>query len=151
MKLDLVFRNTSKNTVLNRVFFERIIEKALSIAQISSPKIELSINIVGLKRITDLNKKHRGKNKPTDVLSFPVQKDLISTKPHPGGIMNLGDIFISYPFVVREVGTDNKKIKNQIILLTVHGLLHLLEYDHERSSKNEKQMFALQDKIVRSL
>ena len=86
----------------------------------------ISLAFVGKEEIQKLNKKYRKKNKPTDVLSFNLdEKDC------------LGDIVIC-PDVVREKGEE-------MLEVFIHGILHLLGYDHERSKKDEEIMLAKQD------
>ena len=99
---------------------------------------ELSITIVSPRRMRELNKKYRGKDKATDVLSFPLwTKRELSTQAKKHGILDLGDIFI-----------NSRDAKKNFLFLTTHGFLHLLGFDHERSHREKKLMFALQDEII---
>ena len=150
-KLDLVFRNQTKNTFFNRVFFENVINVALDKLNIIEPQVEISLNIVGSSRIKSLNNKYRGKNKITDVLSFP----LIDFKSHitrnyfkKNDILSLGDIFVCLDVAQQDAKNEGIDIERKLCFLAVHGFLHLLGYDHERSKKDEKIMFAMQDKIL---
>ena len=95
-------------------------------------EVEVGVHVMSPAKMQELNYRHRGKNKPTDVLSFPlgVKHD----------ILYLGDIFINR--------IDAKK---NLAFLVVHGFLHLMGYDHERSARDEKIMFALQDEILNHL
>jgi len=149
--LDLVFRNSIKDTALKRVFFEDTISESLKVLGLDKQNIEISVNIVGNAKIRSLNNKYRGKNKSTDVLSFPLIDGPISQTPQAGAIINLGDIFISLPFVIRKVDSDKKILKDELTLLTVHGFLHLLGYDHESSRREERTMLNLQDRILKRL
>lgn len=90
----------------------------------------LAIEIVGEERIRELNRDHRGKDEPTDVLSFPVDE---SGGPGP---VELGDVFICPEFSFSEIE------------VAVHGILHLCGYDHETDSG---EMLDLQERIVTSL
>ncbi len=67
-----------------------------------------------------LNKQYRGKDKPTNVLSFP-----------DGESMRLGDIILAYETIAREAQAQGKPLKHHITHLTIHGVLHLIGYDHE--------------------
>jgi probable rRNA maturation factor len=91
----------------------------------------LAIELVGEDRIRALNREHRGRDRPTDVLSFPVDET-----PPAGGPRELGDVV-----VCPEHAED-------LAEAVVHGVLHLCGYDHE---SDEGEMLALQDEIIRAL
>jgi probable rRNA maturation factor len=91
----------------------------------------LAVELVSPERISELNRLHRGQDAPTDVLSFPV--DGVGGAPGP---RELGDVV-----VCAEHSTD-------VVEATVHGVLHLCGYDHERDGG---EMLALQERIMSSL
>lgn len=91
----------------------------------------LSVELVGAERITELNREHRGKDEPTDVLSFPIDG-----AGEVAGPRELGDVVIC-PEHTQDVPEA-----------TVHGVLHLCGYDHESDSG---EMLALQDRVMASL
>lgn len=99
----------------NESFLKKIAQKVL--AKDGKNITELSIALVGEKRITELNKKYRKKDKPTDVLSFLYDK-------------NCAEIVIC-PVLVK---------KNELPRILIHGLLHILGYEHEISVKKAKLM-----------
>ncbi len=146
---DLVFNNFTADKRFGLKFFKEITQEAIKKLGFAGQNIELSINLVGEGRIKALNKKYLGKNRTTDVLSFPVS-DKISIGPINNGIMALGDIFICLPVAKRDALKEGMSLSFKLILLAVHGLLHLLGYDHEKSEKNKKEMFKLQDKILKN-
>lgn len=90
-----------------------------SLLYLGKNQVEVSIILVPLRSISKLNKIYRGKNKPADVLSFGMPEDFVmpKTKFRP-----IGEIYLSPEYI--------KKKKEDIIFLAVHGLLHLLGYDH---------------------
>ena len=135
--IDLVFKNYTSQRAPARIFFVKVINAGLKTTK-SKEKIEISVNLAGEGKIRSLNKKHRQKDKPTDVLSFPL------------GDGN-GDIFICLSIAKKEAKRENISIEAKLAQLTVHGFLHLLGYDHERSAGNAKKMFALENKILRKL
>jgi probable rRNA maturation factor len=98
-------------------------------------KRELSILFTDDDRIKELNNKFLGRDKPTNVLAFPMAED-------PSQIESgmLGDVVISVDTALRESADTGETTDEAIYRLLVHGLLHLLGYDHERSSKDEKIM-----------
>lgn len=95
---------------------------------------ELSIIVVGDRRMRELNKNYRKLDATTDVLSFPQHDPSQPMKPFvevPDGILRLGDIVVSYPEAVREATEDNKMVDDKLIELVLHGLEHLLGNHHE--------------------
>lgn len=105
---------------------------------------ELSIRIVTEREGRALNRQYRGKDRATNVLSFPV--DL------PRGIVSplLGDLVICAPVVAREAREQRKTPRHHYAHLTVHGVLHLLGYDHQ-SDREAARMEALETGILASL
>jgi probable rRNA maturation factor len=104
--------------------------------------IELTISIVGEKKIRELNNDFRFLDSETDVLSFSADE----LNPETGN-KYLGDIIISYPNAEKQSSLFHHLVGEEIVLLTIHGLLHLLGYDHE-IKEEKKQMFAVQSKLV---
>jgi len=98
---------------------------------------EISILLMGDDDIRQLNKEFRDYDKPTDVLSFPQNSD--EDPPIPGEII-LGDIAISLDIAKTQAKEHGLKLKEEVILLLIHGILHLLGYDHEISEQEENKM-----------
>jgi len=92
----------------------------------------------------NLNLTFREKNKPTNVLSFPLH-----TMESPT-VLNIGDIYIAYEIVLKEAKEQNKTVINHLIHLIIHGILHLLGYDHEKES-DACQMESLEILILEKL
>jgi len=106
---------------------------------------ELSILFVSDREIQKLNLQYRGKNKPTDVLSFLLNEGGVQhLTPH---IAALGDIVISVETTKRNAQKFGKTFEEELQFLLIHGFLHLLGYDHEKSKKEEKRM-QRQEKIL---
>lgn len=80
--------------------------------------------------VRDLNERFRGKDKPTNVLSFP------SPPGNPEG--HIGDIALAYGVCAREAGEQNKTLAQHLQHLVVHGVLHLVGYDHETDEEAER-------------
>ena len=97
-----------------------------------------AILFVGERRSQTLNKQYRGKDRPTDVLAFPGDKD------------SLGDIVICVPQVRRQAHRFKISEKEEMARVLVHGVLHLLGYQHDVKAR-ANTMFALQEKVVTSL
>jgi len=99
-------------------FLSAVILKTLETETVQGKTV--SLTITGDDDIRDLNKRFRGKDFPTDVLSFPLGDDEL-----------LGDIVISLPAARRNAADYNQgDVQRELILLTIHGTLHLLGYDH---------------------
>ena len=97
--------------------------------------------------IQTLNRDTRGKDKPTDVLSFPVWEGETFPMPPDEPYIMLGDLVISIETAARQARELKHDLRAEVAFLAVHGALHLLGYDHDTDSKRRK-MFALQDAIV---
>ncbi len=106
--------------------------------------IEISFVFTTDSRIMLLNRDFRGKNKPTDVLSFPQLED------HSGLTTTLGDVVISLPTALRQSKMYGVTLNEEILRLVIHGILHLLGFDHEkvpkkvaaRMRRTEKKLFS---------
>ena len=125
----------------------RAFENEFKFKGISS--IEFSLTLCGKRRIRSLNRLHRKKDKPTDVLSFPVHNNFLRGKGNFSGHIALGDIFICQDMAQKQARDFKLSLREEILHLFVHGFLHLLGYDHEISPKEEKIMFALEEKLLR--
>lgn len=96
-------------------------------------KIEVDVQVVGKRKITELHKVYMNLPGPTDVLSFPLN-DPSDDRPFmssPDGMLRLGDIVVCYPVAVEEALEKQCKLDDQIKFLAEHGLMHLLGYHHE--------------------
>jgi probable rRNA maturation factor len=95
---------------------------------------EVSILFSNDDTLRDLNRRFRGKDKPTNVLSFPCANAPAMPPMMP---RNLGDIAISFETVSAEAARDDKPLQDHIRHMIVHGLLHLLGHDHETDREAE--------------
>ena len=109
---------------------------------------DLSLVIVGPRTIRGINKEYRNIDSETDVISFALRDD--GSDEMIDGIIELGDIFVNRNRVLSQAKEYKHSIKREFIFLFVHGLLHLLGYDH-MNEKDEKKMFSLQKKIIGDL
>lgn len=91
-----------------------------------------------------LNKTYRNIDRTTDVLSFALNDNGV----FPGPINVLGDIFISIPKMKEQAIEYSHSEKRELSFLALHGLLHLLGYDHTKGPKEEEEMFGLQKEIL---
>lgn len=106
-------------------------------------EVELALKLTSDDDIQKLNQEFRGKNKPTNVLSFPDHdinpKDLLEI-PSDKAYIHIGDIACSYQTIKRESEEYGVSLKDHFAHMFVHGILHLLGYDHELSQEDEKEM-----------
>ncbi len=108
---------------------------------------DLSLVLTNDKYITKLNREYRGIEKPTDVLSFSALEGETGVSCNEAE-KELGDIIISVETMKRQA--DELKVPEEVELtrLAIHGILHLLGFDHEKSEDEEKEMFELQEKYL---
>ena len=110
----------------------------------TSPVAGVTIVITDDDQLHQLNRNFLGIDAPTDVLSFPAEE----IDPDSGEEY-LGDILISYPRAVAQADSSNHAVQDELQLLVVHGVLHLLGYDHIEEKK--EVMWAIQSEILASL
>jgi probable rRNA maturation factor len=102
-------------------------------------KIELGVNIVGDRKMHELNRRYRGIDSTTDILSFALEESTPSNLQHiprvgfvaaPDSWLRLGDILISYPQAIEDAGLDGISVDEEIRNLVEHGVNHLLGVHH---------------------
>ena len=135
----------------DRSLLRRAAKEALLAAGCTRDR-EISLLFTNNEGIQGLNRDYRGKDQPTDVLSFALAEgeDAAFSFPPTGPLM-LGDIVISYEKAAAQAESYGHSVQRETVFLFVHGMLHLLGYDHEQGEAEEKSMFALQDKIIANL
>jgi probable rRNA maturation factor len=134
--------NTS-NERCDEVALESVIRSAFMRLALDSD-CDLSISIVTLDEMRELNSRWMDEDGPTDVLSFPM--DEVSLGEHGPAI--LGDIVLCPAYAKKGAAKVGSTLDEELQLLVIHGLLHLLGLDH-RESDEEAAMFALQGEILR--
>jgi len=107
----------------------------------------VSIVVTDNDAVTALNQQFRGINAPTDVLSFPADTPPIDIPDEPD---YLGDLVIAYPYALEQAKREQHLMQDSIVLLVVHGTLHLLGYDHDTPDAR-RGMWAVQERILRQL
>jgi probable rRNA maturation factor len=118
--------------------------RALDLAGVS-----ISLILTDNEYIRQINKKYRKKNRPTDVISFAYREN-----PFPevdAGLEELGDIYLSMERALGQAEEYNVSLENELKRLLVHGFLHLVGYDHERSKKDEKVMRQMEEEILNKI
>jgi len=106
-------------------------------------KCRFNLSFLSKSEIQEINKNFAGKDKPTNVLSFPSNEDLTKER-------FLGDIAICSEIIVEEAISQGKETQDHLIHIFVHGVLHLLGFDHEEHSSAE-QMESLEIRILKKI
>lgn len=141
MSVILDLQTVSSAQVPSEKQFQQWVDAALAALEEDA---ELSIRLVDEPESAELNLEYRGKQGPTNVLSFPFDS------PVPMTPMLLGDLVICVPVVAREAVEQDKAQDDHMAHMVVHGCLHLLGYDHLEDDEAE-QMEALEIKILQTL
>lgn len=135
------------NEAIASAYLERIIRVAVKMPLFSKKlknKQSPQVHLVGSSKMSRLNGMYRGKNKPTDVLSFPApvffQKQGI-----------LGELVICTPVLRRQAKEQKHSLEAELIVLLVHGLLHLLGFDHEESMPQARAMKRVEGKLMEKI
>jgi len=116
--------------------------RAVLTHQNESPDVDLSIVLTDDARLHKLNRDYLGIDAPTDVLSFPTSE----TDPETGS-RYLGDILLSIPRAQEQATAAGHALDSEVQLLVVHGVLHLLGYDHAEA-KEKRKMWKAQEEIL---
>ena len=150
--LKFLFSNETKVDVSSAFFakivreFEKILSRRL-MKIVGREKAEISLILVGDKKIHELNRKYR-MNKPTDVLSFAYWEGKgKGAHENKRGVCLLGDIFISVDTAKRQARGHKHSLKKELTILFIHGLLHLAGFDHGNDAE-EKEMEKWAKKIL---
>ena len=130
---------------------KKVIEQCFKEEKLENSKLNISITLTTPENIRKINKEYRNVDNETDVLSFPIfekeelDKKILNNKFEYEDI--LGDIVISIKRVEEQAKEYGHSIAREMGFLTVHGLLHLLGYDH-MNKEEEKVMFTKQEEIL---
>jgi probable rRNA maturation factor len=144
MKLNIVNKTTALSKkdlqiLINKICIHFISYPVRNAAMLKQKK-ELTIVFLSSAEIKKINNQFRKKNKATDILSFSGIDD-----------ESLGELLLCTDILKKQALAQKHSLKNEITYMLIHGLLHLLGYDHEVSLKEEKIMFKLQDRCFADL
>lgn len=133
-----VIVNSDPRYDINKANIRNVVSDLLAKLRISG-KIELGINIVGDRKMHELNRKYRGLNETTNILSFALEDSSPTKLQHvpkigfvaaPDNWLRLGDIVISYPQAIEDAALDGISVDEEVGTLVEHGLNHLLGIHH---------------------
>lgn len=143
MKIEI--ENRQRNQKIRKVPLRKVARRILSVS--GCPDAQLSVLIVDDPGIQEINRDYLGKDHPTNVISFAMQEgDGEGIQPDL-----LGDVVISADTAARDASEAGTSFESELYFLLLHGILHLLGYDHERGTKEdalimekrEQEVFAL--------
>lgn len=153
MKLKVLFRD-EQNKIRAGFSLKKAVKsaarKALEYEGIDR-HVELSVTFTDNEGIRALNREYRGKDSPTDVLSFPMYSMKGDDFPDEFGELILGDVVLSLERVLSQANEIGHSFYREASFLTVHSIMHLLGYDHETSPEDEKKMFTRQREIMKGI
>lgn len=144
--MPVLIQNRQRKVHLDCGQARRDLEAALR--AVSCPDAELSLCYVGERRMRELNLRYRGLDLVTDVLSFPLRAET----PQLAGEMAprlLGDVVVAPSVAARQAFQRGHSLAQELLLLQIHGLLHLLGYDHEVSHAEARRMRREERRILR--
>jgi probable rRNA maturation factor len=173
----VLLQNRQRAVTVDRTWLGRTAEAVLSAARVGAA--ELSLVLVSDRRMRALNRRYRKKDRPTDVLAFPMHESwppkrrsaapaasVAAKAPGTGRVlarpgragamlsrvpMVLGDVVISMPTAKRQAADLGHSLRDEIRRLLVHGVLHLLGYDHERSVRDAAVMARREQTVLRAV
>ena len=131
----------------------RIAQTVLKAEEVAPP-YEVSLVFTDSETVRRLNRDYRGVDEPTDVLAFCMlsqnEADSSFALP-PDGVTRLGEVIISYPQAVEQASEQGHSSERELALLIIHGILHLLGYDHEEAEEESKMRTRERELLERCL
>jgi probable rRNA maturation factor len=135
----------------SRAQLTRALQTTFNALELPKRKFSVAVSLTSDAEMQQLNNQYRQKNKPTNVLSFPMIDDFSVLGKIPKAIdIELGDIVLAYETTAREALEQDKTLQDHVSHLLVHGLLHLFGYDH-MSKKDAREMEELEIRILAEL
>jgi len=144
--------NNLTTVEIDEEFLRRVVNEVLKGEKIKK-EVNLSLAFIGSGRMRKLNRKYRGKNRVTDVLAFP-ESEVLFEKFKIGPLQKvkgLGEIVICLREVKKNAKRFNSTFEKELANVLIHGLLHLLGYDHEKNEKEAKKMQQKQQKYLEQI
>lgn len=126
--------------MVNGVWVKKIVWQVLKAEEVPHP-YEVSVVFTDSDTVQQLNRDYRGMDEPTDVLAFymlPQRENDDSFALPPDEVTRLGEVIISYPQAIEQAREQRHSPDRELALLIVHGILHLLGYDHEEPKEEDE-------------
>ena len=138
--MEVLVTNRQKKIRLNLARVRKVAREALKSLECLDK--ELSVALVDDEQMRELNRRYRGRDRPTDVLAFPMDS--------ADGPL-LGDVVISVDTALVQAKLASQALEEEVMVLLLHGILHLLGYDHTGSKLEARRMAAAQAKLTSEL
>jgi probable rRNA maturation factor len=136
-------------TLVDKGRGRKIVRQVLK-AEDVTPRYELGLVFTNSETVRQLNRDYRGVDQSTDVLAFymrPLKGSDSSFANPPDGVTHWGDVIISYPQALAQAREQGHSVQRELALLLIHGVLHLLGYDHEEP-REAKKMRAREEELL---
>lgn len=153
MAIKVMIRNNQKKIKLPvglRLLVRKCCQAVLVTENFDKPA-EVSVSFVDNGEIRRLNRLYRDKDKPTDVLSFPLGENGVYDIDKETGAALLGDVVISIETAIKQAKMYDHSLEREVGFLTVHSMLHLLGYDHETSPLEAERMHEKEEMVLERL
>ena len=141
MPVEIARQGAGKKLAVRRL--RKIAQTILTL--VGHENAELSVALIGNREMRKLNARYRRKDYPTDVLSFPTEGAVLSEN------RLLGDVIISVEKAAQQAKDRQLTLEQEMITLLIHGIVHLMGYDHERSARDARAMTRMEKRIHRQL
>ncbi len=138
----IAVQNRQRTVRINTPHVKRLLLRAMT--YLNCQDRELSVVFGNDHLLHELNRTYRDKDRPTNVLAFP-QESIDNSGP---AAALLGDVVVSLPTADREAQLLDQPLEARVVYLLIHGLLHLLGYDHEQSDAAQQRMEALEQELL---
>lgn len=140
----ITITNLTRNHVIGEGFVRQIVAQTL-LHEGAGGGLSLSVVFIGKRKIKSWNLKYHGKDAPTDILSFRESREF----PHQSdGNEFIGEIFLCPDVIKKNADTAKISFKKELAHIIIHGVLHLLGYDHERGRNEYLKMHSIEEKIM---
>lgn len=141
MEINILVRKEFES-VVNAAFLEKIAGEAVNFTR-PDGNYEFGVVVTGDDEVRQLNRVYRSIDKPTDVLSFVMGDELEEGELEQfplsaDGVEHLGEVIISYERALEQARENNHPVEKELSILLIHGVLHLLGYDHEDDAEAEE-------------
>ncbi len=140
MKITVIYEKGVEGERPPSAWLKRVVRAALA-AEKASSSSEVTVLIAGQEKVHQLNRTYLEEDRPTDVLSFPMlppEADKTDFVAPPDGMVHLGDIVVSLPQATEQAREHRHSTNREIAILVIHGVLHLLGYDHAEAEEEQK-------------
>jgi probable rRNA maturation factor len=135
-----IYAANESRALVDKGRVRRIVRQVLKDEGVPLP-YEISLVFTDSHTVRKLNRDYRGTDEPTDVLAFhmlPQNGNASSFALPPDGVTRLGEVIISYPQALEQAKEQGHSLERELALLVIHGILHLLGYDHEEPAEEHR-------------